>query len=187
MGNPIIAWGDIEEYIPQNISPERKENIIQLSIAVMRAVHRQLPIGFSYNGGIHRIVLPHSLYLQKTTPDRQVELPRENHATRMKLSTKGARRAIAFDGYQVASTDPKAREWWKSFHIDRVESLELYTKEEMENILRWTEKEGNLWHFDPVNDFVGNWNFWFRTYLTQVPAKKDIREVIPGIKLLDTP
>jgi hypothetical protein len=66
--------------------------------------------------------------------------------------------------------------------------LQLYTREEMENILKWTEKEMNLWQqFDSIRDFVGDWNFWFRNYIAQVPAKKNIREVIPGLKLMDTP
>lgn len=187
MSSETIATNDIESYLPRWASPERREEIQNLTVEVLRAVHRQLPIGFCYNGWIHRIVLPHSLYFQNTTPNRIVQLPRENYVTRMKLSEKWARRTIAFDGYQTHSNDLKAREGWKSFHIDRVESLQFYTREEMENILRWTEKEIELWQFEPINDFVGDWNFWFRNYIAQVPAKKNIREVIPGLKLMDTP
>ena len=71
--------------------------------------------------------------------------------------------------------------------MDRVENIQLYTEEEVRNILGILDEEILKNRFEPVGDFVGNWNFWFRDYLAQVPAKKDIREVIPGLKLMDTP
>ena len=185
MSSETIETNDIESYFPRWASPERREEIQNLTVEVLRAVHRQLPIGFCYNG-TNRLVLPHSLYLQNTTPNRLVQLPRENHATRMKLSVKWARRTIAFDGYQTHSNDLKARDGWKSFHMDRVENIQLYTEEEVRNILGILDEEMFKNRFEPVGDFVGNWNFWFRDYLAQVPAKKDIREVIPGLKLMDT-
>ncbi len=72
----IINGSDIEPYFPTNkkISDRQKSDIYHLTLSIIDAVEKQLPIGFSYNR-TSRLVLPHSVFLQNETPDTISQRP----------------------------------------------------------------------------------------------------------------
>ncbi len=170
---------DIEPYMPRGMSDGKKEDIYHLTNQISDAVSSQLPIGLSYDGN-SRLILPHSLFLQDTTPSSMSEVRRPWHIhTRMKFYTQGARRAIGIDAFQMFSRDEDSRNGWKTLHLDRVDDVRLMKRDEIYKAFSIDDEIDDHTHlidwFATIHDFVRNWNHWFRTFLLQSPSRFDLK------------
>lgn len=84
--NSLIYKGNYTEYyMPPRASDDKKEAIFNLMLQCIDAVENQMPIGVYYNG-TPRIIAPHSIFLQESTPDSTSEIINpSNIRTRMKF------------------------------------------------------------------------------------------------------
>ena len=139
MSTFTINGHDIEPYI-HHVSEKQKSEIYNLTLQVVHAVEKQLPIGFLYNNS-HRLVLPHSIYLQDKTEGSIVTVSRAPLRTGMRFAHNGARKAIGMDAEQVLSTDDASRTGWKTFHLDQIDNRRLMTHAEMRHIFKLEEDE----------------------------------------------
>jgi hypothetical protein len=88
MSTLIINGHDIEPYFPRNMSDDKKQETHKLTLSIIDAVDRQLPIGFSYHNS-NRLILPHSAFLQNETPSIMSVIKKPRHIrTKMRFYSK---------------------------------------------------------------------------------------------------
>lgn len=172
-----ITGDTLVSYLPNTFPHEQKLASIGLTQDVRYAVTKRLPIGLSYNGE-RRIVIPANLFLQNKTGTRITEIrhPITGYPNKMTVETRGARRAIGFDAFQVL--DKKgAEEAWKTFHIDRVDNLRLLTLREIEKAFPYLNDEDYMTTAsEPLEWHVRNWNWWFRRFIVErTDGRYDLR------------
>ena len=112
------------------MSDDRKAKIWELTGLISEAVSHQIPVGLSYNNN-PRLILPHSLFLQKRTPSGVASTIKPNIRTRMKFYNRRASRAIGMDAFQLFSQSDESRDGWKTLHLDRIDDDRLMTPEEI--------------------------------------------------------
>lgn len=173
MNQLIVDNKDIEPYISRGISDDRKQKIWELTGLISEAVSHQIPLGVSYNNN-PRLILPHSLYLQRQTSSGVSSIVKPNIRTRMKFYSRWARRAIGIDAFQLFSQSDDSRDGWKTLHLDRIDDNRLMTPEEICRVFGVSNEIDDHTHlidgFATIWDFVGNWNYSFRDFLIQTKA-----------------
>lgn len=80
------------------------------------------------------------------------------------------------DAYQELTTANTLQEGWRTYHLDRINDLRLLSREELNRAFELFQDDEELFaSFTSKEDFVKNWNHWFRTFLAQSQAKYDLK------------
>ncbi len=172
-------------YIPRELllSHDEQKAVYQTIHSVKHAIENLLPLCISYAGEEDvRIILPHSLFLQEKTPGNVTKVGKpHSFPTTMTYYNNWAQPAIGADVYQIVSTDSESKEGWRTLHLHNIQIL---SHEEVLNRAKKLTPESALRlptnneiddevhlvkGFIPRPDFIGNWEPWYRKYLTQAP------------------
>jgi hypothetical protein len=177
MTNPMLITGDdIVSYLPSHFSQEQNSKVITLTEQVRYHIAHQLPVAFGYDG-IHRMTVPGSLYLQKGTRWQYAKITHPTHwyPHTMSVESSWARRAVGFDGFEVIRGRDEDSEQWKTYHLDKIDDLQLYTCEQVAAIF-WDFDRDRVAHLSrEIPWFCKNWNYDFRRIMIEREGKSDLK------------
>ncbi len=176
MKNPTIITGDdIASYLPPSFSPEQRIKSIWLIGQVHLHIRQVLPIAFRYDGA-DRIAAPVSLYLQHRTRRQSANIthPTRGYRHQMSAESAWARRAVGFDGFELMKWQDDG-EWWKSYHIDKIDNLELLNQEQVVEVF-WNSGLNKIdYGAREIPGFINKWNYYFRRIVIERVGTYDLK------------
>ncbi len=172
----LITGDDIASYLPPSFSPEQRIKSIWLIEQVRLHISQGLPIAFRY-GGTDRIAVPASLYLQHRTRGQSAKIthPTTGYPHQLSVESAWARRVAGFDALELIRGEEDDAEWWKAYHIDKIEHLEFLTREQVTEIFGDFDRD-RVAHFSrEIPWFCKNWSYHIRRIMVEREAKNDCK------------